>query len=578
MKRRIFRRVFILYFIALFVSVVFMHFYLTNVIRGSYISELTRSLLIQASVIAGTLPSAEGADLAGFSGLMKQVTNSRITLLDASGKVLADSDIDPATMDSRLNRPEIQQSIMSGTGWAIRYSDTMKYDLLYVAIKNMRTGEPAGFVRLAVPLSRVNESINNLRLKINIAVISVFLLFGLILIYQTERIRKFVLQIAEYAGALAHGLFKKRLYLEGAGEFTELARSLNNMATELEETVKAGDEEAKRLNVILKSIPDALLLINIHNIIEISNNAARDLFGSDRLEGRPFLEIVRSPVFIALIDEVKKSRLPGAAELTYDFTGEKYLYVRVSPLYYQVGEMAGFVAIFHDATQMKKLEQTRKDFVANVSHEIKTPITAIRGFAETLLDGALYDKENAERFLTTIKNHSERLNRLVEDLLIISRLELGVMTVSKTEFHITDIIDEVIQLSIVHAAEKNISIKKSVEQGEPLINADRDRLTQILLNLMDNAVKFTGKGEIEIGLGRAGSRNYFYVRDTGPGVPQKYLARLGERFFRVDPSRSRELGGTGLGLAIVKHLVKAHGWEMKIESEEGKGTTVKVYY
>lgn len=567
-----------LYFIALLVSVVFMHFYLTHVIRRSYISELTNSLSVQAAVIAGTMPSGAVTDLNEFTGTMKHETGSRITVLDAAGQVLGDSDSDTAALDNHINRPEIQQAIVSGKGWSIRFSNTLKYDLLYVAKKIMRNGEHAGFVRLAVPLKMVNESINNLSLKINIAVISVFLLFGLLLIYQTERIRKFVLQIAEYAGALAHGLFKKRLYLEGAGEFTELAHSLNNMASELEETVKAGDEETKRLNVILKSIPDALLLINVHNVIELSNNAARDLFGSEKLDSRPFLEVVRSPVFITLMDEVKKNRLPGAAELTFGFTGEKYLYVRVSPLYYQVGELAGFVAIFHDATQMKKLEQMRKDFVANVSHEIKTPITAIKGFAETLLDGALYDKENAEKFLTTIKNHSERLNRLVEDLLIISRLELGVMTVNKNEFHIADIIDEVIQTSVVHAAEKNLSIKKSLEKGEALINADRDRLTQILLNLTDNAVKFTEKGEIEIGLGRADGRNFFYVRDTGPGVPQKYLSRLGERFFRVDPSRSRELGGTGLGLAIVKHLVKAHGWEMKIESEEGKGTTVKVYY
>ncbi|MEW6600384.1 MAG: ATP-binding protein [Nitrospirota bacterium] len=578
MKRRIFRRVFIVYVIVLFVSVVFMYFYVTSVIRNSHISELTRNLAVQASVIAGTAPAVETSQLNEFSMAMKQKTESRVTILDSAGKVLGDSDNDPAAMDNHLNRPEIQQASVDGTGSSVRFSDTMRYDLLYVATKIMRNGEHAGFVRLSQPLTKVDESINNLVIKINLTVISVFLLFGLILIYQTERIRKFVLQISDHAGALAHGLFKKRIYLEGAGEFTELAHSLNNMASELEETVRAGDEEAKRLNVILKSIPDALILINIHNVIELSNNAAKDLFGSEKLDGRPFLEIVRSPIVIALIDEVKKKRLPGSAEFIYDFSGEKHLHVRVSPLYYQVGELAGFVAIFHDTTQMKKLEQMRKDFVANVSHEIKTPITSIKGFAETLLDGALYDKENAEKFLTTIKNHSDRLSRLVEDLLIISRLELGVMTVNKTEFHITDIINEVMQMSIVHAAEKNLTIKKSVTQGETLINADRDRLTQILLNLTDNAVKFTEKGEIEIGLGREGSRNYFYVKDTGHGVPQKYLPRLGERFFRVDPSRSRELGGTGLGLAIVKHLVKAHGWEMKIESEEGKGTTVKVFY
>lgn len=578
MKRKIFRRVFILYFIALITAVIFMHFYLNRVVRDSYTAEFINSLITQASVISGNISYGSITDVNEYCREMKKATGARITIIGKTGQVLCDSDNNPSVMDNHINRPEIQQAIVSDTGWSIRFSDTLKYDLLYVAKKFVRNGDHAGFVRLADTLTKVNESIDDLRMKINIAVITVFLSFGLILIYQTERIRKFVLRIADYAGALAHGLFKKRIYLEGAGEFTELAHNLNNMAAELEETIKTGDEEAKRLNVILKSIPDALLLINVHNVIELSNNAARDLFRSEKLDGRPFLEIVRSPVFMSVIDEVRKTRLPGSAELTFDFIEEKYLYVRVSPLYYQVGELAGFVAVFHDTTLMRKLEQTRKDFVANVSHEIKTPITAIKGFAETLLDGALYDQENAEKFLTTIKTHSERLNRLVEDLLIISRLELGVMTVNKTEFHITDVIDEVIQMSIVHAAEKNLSIKKSVEQGETLIKADRDRLTQIILNLTDNAVKFTEKGGIEIGLGREGNRNYFYVRDTGPGVPQKYIARLGERFFRVDPSRSRELGGTGLGLAIVKHLVKAHGWEMSIESEEGSGTTVKVFY
>jgi two-component system phosphate regulon sensor histidine kinase PhoR len=327
----------------------------------------------------------------------------------------------------------------------------------------------------------------------------------------------------------------------------------------------------------LKSIPDALLLISVNGIIELSNNTARELFLHDQLDGRPFLEIVRSPNFLNLIDEVKQHRVSGFTELTLDVPEEKHLFVRVSPLYYQVGELAGLVAIFHDTTQMKRLEQMRKDFVANVSHEIKTPVTAIQGFAETLLDGALYDRDNAEKFLTTIKSHSIRLNRLVDDLLTISKIELGVITIDKTEIHLSDIIDDVMNTLLVQVAEKEITIKKSVEDGEARICADRDRVEQILLNLTDNAIKFTEKGEIEIGVSQEGERSYLYVKDTGAGIPEKYLSRLGERFFRVAPSRSRELGGTGLGLAIVKHLVKAHGWEMNIESEVGEGTTVKIY-
>jgi two-component system phosphate regulon sensor histidine kinase PhoR len=577
MKRRIFRRAFILYVVVLMVSVFFINFYLSNVIRNNYIDNLKNSLSTQTSIIGDTVPFDSPAEIEEFCRYMKEKIRARVTVIDTTGKVLGDSDKDASNMDNHAGRPEIQQALLSPAGTSIRFSDTLQYDLLYTAGKIENNGIHKGFVRLAVPLTQVNESIGSLKLKINLAVIFVFLFFGLILIWQTERIRTYVLQIADYAGALAHGLFKRKLYIEDAGEFTELAHSLNNMALELEESIKTRDEETNRLNTILKSIPDALLLISVNGIIELSNNTARELFLHDQLDGRPFLEIVRSPNFLNLIDEVKQHRVSGFTELTLDVPEEKHLFVRVSPLYYQVGELAGLVAIFHDTTQMKRLEQMRKDFVANVSHEIKTPVTAIQGFAETLLDGALYDRDNAEKFLTTIKSHSIRLNRLVDDLLTISKIELGVITIDKTEIHLSDIIDDVMNTLLVQVAEKEITIKKSVEDGEARICADRDRVEQILLNLTDNAIKFTEKGEIEIGVSQEGERSYLYVKDTGAGIPEKYLPRLGERFFRVAPSRSRELGGTGLGLAIVKHLVKAHGWEMNIESEVGEGTTVKIY-
>jgi two-component system phosphate regulon sensor histidine kinase PhoR len=254
----------------------------------------------------------------------------------------------------------------------------------------------------------------------------------MILFWQTERIRKYVSRISDYAGALSHGLFRKRLYLEGAGEFTELADSLNNMATELESTIQERDEKTNRLSVILRSIPDALLLINTRDIIELSNTAAKELFGDSLLDGRSYIEIVRSPNFSELINTVKQERLPGSVDIVIDFPEERYLTVRVSPLSYKVGEIAEFVAIFHDTTQMRKLEKMRKDFVANVSHELKTPLTSIKGFAETLLDGALSDREHAEQFLRTITSHSDRLNRLVEDLLTLSKIELGVIKINKT--------------------------------------------------------------------------------------------------------------------------------------------------
>ena len=239
-------------------------------------------------------------------------------------------------------------------------------------------------------------------------------------------------------------------------------------------------------------------------------------------------------------------------------------------------ELSGLVAIFHDITQLKKLEQVRKDFVANISHEIKTPITAIQGFAETLLEGALDDKEHALKFLETIRANSERINSLVDDLMTISKIELGVIKVAKESVAVNEVADSVLAVLEEQAKAKNLSMTLSIPPDLQTFNADRDRLVQIMTNLVENAIKFTDKGGVTIGMSEAGGQKELYVEDTGIGVPEKHLRRLGERFYRVDPARSRKMGGTGLGLAIVKHLVKAHGWEMKIESTAGKGTKVRI--
>jgi len=249
-------------------------------------------------------------------------------------------------------------------------------------------------------------------------------------------------------------------------------------------------------------------------------------------------------------------------------------------LFYHKNELSGLVAVFHDVTQLKKLEQVRKDFVANISHEIRTPITAIQGFAETLLDGALEDRENSRKFLETIRENSKRINNLVDDLMTISRLELGAITVEQSDVDFGDVAGAVLAVLDRKAAAKGISITTSVPSDFGTIRADRDRLVQILTNLVDNAIKFTDKGEVTFGIretdAEGSGRSEIFVTDTGIGIPDRHLPRLGERFYRVDAARSRTMGGTGLGLAIVKHLVRAHGWDIKIESNYGKGTTVRI--
>ena len=254
---------------------------------------------------------------------------------------------------------------------------------------------------------------------------------------------------------------------------------------------------------------------------------------------------------------------------------EMFLIATAVPIYSE-DSVRGIVLTLHDITRLRQLEEVRKDFVANVSHEIKTPITAIKGFAETLLDGALDDKDNSVRFLIMIKNHSERLNSLVDDLLALSGIELGDVKINKTEVSLDQVIDTVFMMLKDKADKKGLSLSKELLQSTQAIAADKDKLIQIIINLVDNGIKFTEKGGVTVGIDETGGRVALFVQDTGIGIPSRYLNRLGERFYRVDSARSRELGGTGLGLAIVKHLVGAHGWSMRIESEYGKGTRVNV--
>ncbi|UCE80066.1 MAG: PAS domain-containing protein [Nitrospiraceae bacterium] len=575
-KRKVFRNIFLYYVIILIISVLFIELYITRVVRENYITNLKQSLEIQANLLEQFIQFRSPHKIDAFCKQLKEKTGARITVIKPDGVVAGDSDQNSAAMENHGTRPEIQQALLRGTGWAIRHSDTLNIDLLYVVKRIDHAGGIEGFIRLAIPIADIQNKINTLRFEILFAVILVLSATGILIIWQTNRIRKLFIQISAFSQSIAQGAFEKKLFLRGEGEFESLAHDLNAMSGELKKQMERIVEETDQLNVILKGIPDALAILNIQGIIQQANTVFGALFNTESVVGSPLVEIIRSNELFSLIDQVRRTLSAGMAEIIIYRPEETYLEVMVSPLFYKEGELSGFVVIFHDTTHMKKLEQLRKDFVANVSHEIKTPVTAIKGFTETLLDGAIDDREHAVNFLNTIKSHSERLNRLIEDLLTISRIELGVIKVDKSSVAVLSIINAVIETLISNADMKDLYLKTSFGDELMTIDADRDRVLQILLNLVDNAIKFTESGGVELGFSQEREVHYFFVKDTGVGIPKKYISRLGERFFRVDPSRSRDLGGTGLGLAIVKHLVKAHGWEMKIESKPGKGTLVKI--
>ena len=576
MKSGLFKRIFILYAIVILLAVLFVEIYITSAVRENYIDNLKKNLIVQINLISKNI-SFRQTNLDSLCRQLKKDTNARVTIIANDGKVIGDSDTDSALMDNHLHRTEIEQSLLFDTGMAIRHSDTLKHNFLYIAKNILQNGKAAGFIRMAVPLKDVDSSINLLRMKISLVVLIVLLATWIFSVWQTDHLRRLLKQITDFSRSLSRGEIDKRLFLKNAGEFDEIAGNLTAMSEKLQDMIAKNEEEKNRLNVILRSIPDALLIIDSRDIILLASSASRKFFGDTPVRGKPFIEVVRNHDFFSLMDSVRKNLLPGIAEFRLDYPEERHVVVRVSPLFYKENELSGFVSIFHDITQLKKLEQMRKDFVANVSHEIKTPITAIKGFADTLLEGALDDKENAVKFLETIKSNSERISSLVDDLMTISKIELGVIRVQKSMIDAEDVFENVLTILKDKANEKNLYLKTTIKPEFRKLSADKERLIQILTNLVDNAIKFTESGGVAIGIDEEDSKPFLFVEDTGIGITVKHLPRLGERFYRVDPARSRKMGGTGLGLAIVKHLVKAHGWNMQIESVPGKGTKIKIF-
>ncbi len=599
MKRFLFRRIVLAYLVITPLLLGILELYLSGTVKDNYISNLKDSLTIQAHLVADQIPSGDNQNLDQFCREFKEKTGSRVTVVDSSGKVLGDSDEPSAKMENHLDRPELREADVSDIGFSIRYSKTVQKNLFYLAIA-FESGEERQFLRLSLPLEDIEKAVNRIRLRVVIATLAVSFLAVLLGLIQARRITRSVEEIAAFSKEAAAGRFKKRLFLKEKGELGELGKNISEMARELHEKLRTSEEGKQKIEAILRNMSDGLILSDTKGTVLLSNEAVSRLFNvTSSIEGKTIMETLRKAELMDMIDHVTMSRERISREIEVTHPKDLFLMVTAAPFYThrKEDELSGIVLTFHDITRLKRLEEIRKDFVANVSHEIKTPITAIKGFTETLLEGAIDDRENAHKFLETIKNNSERLNALVTDLLTLSRIELGDIVIQKDVVNLDDVIDTVFTILAEKSQEKRLYLKKTIAPDIRDFKADKDRLIQILLNLVDNGIKFTEQGGITIQvkseklkmksaeehaaiLPTSGHEPFtavvISVEDTGIGIPKKHLSRLGERFYRVDRARSRELGGTGLGLAIVKHLVKAHGWEMEIESTEGQGTTVRI--
>lgn len=333
----------------------------------------------------------------------------------------------------------------------------------------------------------------------------------------------------------------------------------------------------QNFEAILKSITDGIIILDPRGNILFANKSFKQLIKTDESpEGKHFIEVIRNLDLLNLLRSAMNSMEEVGEELTIRKSwGEISIFAKAMPMLGQEGGIKFLIVLLHDITKIKQLENIRRDFVANVSHELKTPVTAIKGYAETLLDGAIDDRENASKFVEIIKKQADRLSELIDDLLTLSRIESGDIVIEKKNIAIEELVQSVFEIFMERAQKKGIKLDREINKNA-IINADRNKIMQILINLIDNAIKFTEEGSVKISFNMENGDFVLSVKDTGIGIPKEHLPRIGERFYRVDRARSRQLGGTGLGLAIVKHLVIAHGWDLKIDSEIGKGTEIKI--
>jgi two-component system phosphate regulon sensor histidine kinase PhoR len=459
--------------------------------------------------------------------------------------------------------------------------------MLYQAVLDQE-GANRRVIRLSVPLSQVDEAMGSIRRAILLG-LALASALGLLAAFAFSRhLSLRIRRITEFSHRVAAGSFSQEgLATKGEDELSLLERNLNEMSRGIQEKVKEIVAEKEKVESILRCMIEGVLVVDKQGRLILVNENAREMFklpAAQDLRGASLLEISRHPEMKKLMGEVLVCDCDTecfAKEICLD--EDKWFRVNAVSLRGGDERLLGYILVFHDVTELKRLETVRADFVANVSHELRTPLTAIRGYAETLLQSPPADPKDAEQFLSIIYRHSERLGRLIDDLLALSDLEAGKVQIIKEKLHVTALIGRVLEIFQDQARRKEIALSQKIQSDLPPIVGDSDRLQQLLINLVDNAVKYTPSGgQVQVSASLASSGNHrpsmveIAVADTGSGIPAKDLPRLTERFYRVDKARSRELGGTGLGLAIVKHIVQAHHGQLKIESQLQKGTTVRV--
>ncbi|EHD5882196.1 cell wall metabolism sensor histidine kinase WalK [Listeria monocytogenes] len=574
------------FFILFFVVMVIVGIFSGELMKSTYLNMKENQLEDDAKILLQTT-NMENLDLDKDAATIQKSLDplgedidARITVIDSKGDVVADTKKDPEKLDNHMNRPEVTDILKKGesVGISIRESDSLGYSMLYVAVPVKHQSKTDGVLRISISLESVDAAVaklwGNLALIFGIALV----IIAAISVFIARKITRPVREIIEVSTDLANHKYDSRIHGKISGELQDLSISVNTLAESLETQMFEIKQNEQRLNAIVQNLVSGVMLINVDKQVIMTNRTMYQILGETEITGKPFYEVIKSFALSQLIEGTFETKTIQQKEIILYFPREMILDASVSPILGENGEITGIILLLHDITQIRHLENVRSEFVTNVSHELKTPVTALKGFAETLLDGAMYDEMLLKKFLTIIKEESDRLHRLIMDILALSRIEQNPVPENVELVEVDEVIEQSARTIFEMATEKNIQVtipEKTIPSVT--IETDRDKLQQILINLLSNAINYTPvDGKVEVKLIEQEAEVIIEVTDNGIGIPAKDIDRVFERFYRVDKARSRHSGGTGLGLSIVKHLVENCGGRIEVESQEEVGSTFRV--
>ena len=561
MRRRIFFKLLGAFLLVIAVATATMDFVVRRAWETSLRRELETTLTQKARLFAGAVEHERGQrSLQQIAGEVSHSADARATIIDSSGKVLADTRANPAEMENHATRPEFISALRGSVGSAQRVSHTVGIPFLYVAAP-----VPGGAVRLAYPLASIAQRVRAVRLQLLFASGLALLVALLLATLVSQAISRRLNSIVLFAERIAAGDLTARIEEHSSDEIAHVATALDRTARQLERSFVELENGRKQLETLLNSMQDAVLAVSSAGKVEWSNGVMKRLaYGHVRV-GAPLVETMRDPDFLRAVDEALRTRQVRTARSSSLVAGRSFDVI-AAPL-----PGGGAVVVLHDLTEVERVEKTRRDFIANVSHELRTPLTSIQGYAETLLDSGT--NGGSREFLEIIRKNAARMSRLTEDLLTLARVESGEREFSLQPHSAAALLREAQQNFQESLKPSGISLELA-ERTAAEVQADNDAILQVLTNLIDNAAKYGAAGSrIVLGAQEVEGGVEFYVRDFGAGIASEHLPRLFERFYRVDNARSRESGGTGLGLAIAKHIVLNHGGRIRVESALGQGST-----